>query len=306
MEGRVIARGSLALRSGVLYVARHEIEAQVRPYDLDGHALGHGFPLRGAEGERCELGGIDVDSDHQVWLADAANARLRSFTLFGRVSRSLSGDPSSGEGLRRDDVRGSLRALTDVAVRESEDDLQLVVASGGWRRHAVQVFRDDGRCLVSLRPEGDPLAHFHGAVRVAARGRWTYVCETLAGRVQVFRDDEFHFAFRLPVRHGGRFEPLALAPLEGGRMVIATGGADGALLLVDGAGRLIRVLAERGEEHGRVRDVGDVVAADGASERETRIAVIDRDSERVQVFTLEGLCHGELRSLPGQAVGGAE
>jgi hypothetical protein len=303
----VIAGGSLALRSGVLYVARHEGEAQVRPYDLDGHALGHGFALRGPEGERCTLGGIDVDSDHQVWLADGANARVRAFTLFGRVSRTFREASAGGERGGRDDVRGSLHALADVAVREREDDeLRLVVASGGWRRHAVQVFRDDGRCVVSLRPEGDPLAHFHGAVRVAAHGRWTYVCETLAGRVQVFRDDEFHFAFRLPVRHGGRFEPVALAALEGNRMVIATGGADGALLLVDGAGRLMRVLAERGEGHGQVRDVGDVVAADGGSERETRIAVIDRDSERVQVFTLEGLCHGELGSLPGQAVGGAE
>lgn len=298
----MIAGGSLALRSGILYVARHEGEAQVRPYDLDGHALGPGFALRGPEEERCALGGIDVDSDHQVWLADRANARVRSFTLFGRASRTF-GAPSSGS----DDVRGSLHSLSDVAVQESDDDeLRLVVASGGWRRHAVQVFRDDGRCVVSLRPEGDPLAHFHGAVRVAARGRWIYVCETLAGRVQVFRDDEFHFAFRLPVRHGGRFEPVALAPLEGNRMVIATGGADGALLLVDGAGRLMRVLAERGDERARVRDVGDVVAADGASERETRVAVIDRDSERVQVFTLEGLCHGELWDLPGQAVGGAE
>jgi hypothetical protein len=301
----MIAGGSLALRAGILYVARHEVEAHVRPYDLDGRALGPGFALRGAEHERCTLGGIDVDGDHQVWLADAAHARVRAFSLFGRETRTFSGGTAG-----RDDVRGSLHALSDVAVQESDDELRVVVASGGWRRHALQVLQvggeREGRCLESLRPEGDPLGRFHGAVRVAARERWIYVCETLAGRVQVFRDHEFHFAFRIPVRRGGRFEPVALAPLDGGRMVVATGGADAALLLVDGAGRLMRVLAERGDEHGQVRDVGDVVAGDGTSERETRIAVIDRDSERVQVFTLEGLCHGELGDLPGQAVGGAE
>jgi hypothetical protein len=30
--------------------------------------------------------------------------------------------------------------------------------------------------------------------------------------------------------------------------------------------------------------------------------VIDRDGERVQVFTLEGRCHGELEVLPGRAL----
>jgi hypothetical protein len=155
--------------------------------------------------------------------------------------------------------------------------------------------------LESLRPEGDSLAHFHGISRVAAHGRWLYVCENGAGRVQVFRDREFHFAFRVPVA-GGRFEPVAIAALGDGRMVVATGGSSSALLLVDAAGRLQRVLAERGSAEAEVSDPVDVVVEATSSDARTRIAVLDKDGERVQVLSLEGHCHGALDVLPGRAL----
>jgi hypothetical protein len=192
--------------------------------------------------------------------------------------------------------------LVDVAVATRDDDPVLVVASGGWRRHAVQLFRSDGRWIGSLRPGGNPLGRFHGVGRVAALGRMIYVCETRAGRVQVFRDGEFHFAFSLPVASAGRFEPVSAAPLDDGRLVIAAGGTHAALLLVDAAGRLQEVLAERGEEAGKVLDPGDVAVEEGAGGASTRIALIDRDAERVQVFTLDGRCFGALEPLPGQAL----
>jgi len=294
-----VTHGSLSLRAGVLYVARHARTAHVRPYDLDGRALSPGFSFRGPHGESCELGGIDVDSDHQVWIADAGAAALRAFNLFGRETAALAGLERA-----RDDARGAIRNSVDVAVSESESELTLIVASSGWRRHAVQLFQPDGRCVESLRPEGNPLGRFHGVSRVAAHGRWIHVCEPSAGRVQVFREREFHFAFAIPAPAAGRFEPVAVAPLAGGRMIVATGGEHSALLLVDAGGRLARVLAEHGGETGRVLDPGDVVADEGADDRTTRIAVIDRDAERVQVFTLEGACHGEIDALPGQATEG--
>ena len=49
-----------------------------------------------------------------------------------------------------------------------------------------------------------------------------------------------------------------------------------------------------------MRDVGDVAVEAGPTQRETRVAVIDRDAERLQVFTLDGRCLGEFPALPGE------
>jgi hypothetical protein len=296
-----MTHGSLALHAGVLFVARHEQTAHVRPYDLEGRPLGPGFSFRGAHAEPCALGGIDVDEDRTIWIAQAAPAAVRAFNVFGRETSSFRGLATA-----RDDARRALREPCDIAVSTDDDGHDLIVASGGTRRHAVQVFADDGRFVESLRPEGNPMARFHGVTRLAVRGRFVYVCEASAGRVQVFRDREFHFSFRVPVRRGGSFEPVAVAPLDDGRCIVLTGGADAALLLVDGAGRLQRVLAEHGSALGAVHDVGDVVVDPAASSASARIAVIDTDAERVQVLTLTGRVCGQLGELPGSAAGAAE
>jgi hypothetical protein len=296
-----VNHGSLALRDGVLYVARGDVTARVRPYDLAGRPLGPGFELRGAQGEPVALGGIDVDADRQVWVADAATNRVRTFSVFGRESGGL-----AGADTRRDDARGALRAVTDVAVVESDDARLMLVASGGWRRHALQAFDANGACVESLRPNGSPLARFRGLTRIAARDGFVFACDAPAGVVQVFRSLEFHFAFRVAMRPGAKFEPVAIAPLTGGRSVVAVRGEHAALLLVDGAGRLQRVLADRGSAAGEVDEPADVAVEASDGDRGARLAVIDRDGERVQVFTLEGRCEGELTELPGRASGAWE
>jgi hypothetical protein len=299
-----VTQGSLALRAGVLYVGRHEKTAHVRPYDLDGRPLGDGFSFRGPHGEPCTLGGLDVDTGHHLWVADSALGRVRTFSVFGREVSSFGSDEplANGRTGREHDERGALASPVDVTVAGEEDGDTLVVASAGWRRHAVQLFHGDGTWIASLRPEGNPMGRFNGVRRVQVRGPLTYVCEARAGRVQVFRDGEFHFLFKLPLRTAGRFEPVAIAPLEDGRMVLATGGQHSGLFLLDASGRVLRVLAEAGSETGQVFEPGDVAVEEGASERETRLAVVDRDADRVQVFTLEGRCYGALEELPGQAL----
>jgi hypothetical protein len=294
-------QGALALCSGVLYVGRHEATAHVRPYDLDGRPLSKGFSFRGPSGEACALAGLAVDEDHQVWAGDRLAQRVRGFTLFGREVASFAGVPE-GSG----DPRGALAGIVDLdLVRPGGDEdaaPSLVVARGGWRRHAVQVFTTTGRWIASLRPRGEPLGHFRDVRAVASRGRMTYVAEGGPGRVQVFRDGEFHFLFRVPVRAGGRFEPVGLAPLGDGLLVVACGGDESALLVVDRAGRLVRTLAEAGRGQGQVLDPNDVVAEQVEAGGDARIAAIDLDAERVQVFTRTGRCYGELVDLPGQAL----
>ena len=161
-------RGCLALSHGVLYVGRHEQTAHVRPFDLDGRALGPGFSFRGPSGEPCALGGLAVDCDHHLWVADGARPSVRAFSLFGREVASFGGarNPFTDE-------RGALGAPADIALEGEGEEATLLVASSGQRRHAVQRFSREGQWLGSLRPEGSPLRRFNGVAGVASRGALT-------------------------------------------------------------------------------------------------------------------------------------
>jgi hypothetical protein len=280
-----------------LYVARHEAAAHVRPYDLDGAPLSAGFALRSLDGKNSTIAALDVDPDHQVWVADAAHERVRRFTLFGR---EVAGFASAQEASR--DARGSLAQLVDLEVSDRGKSLECVIACGGWRRHAVQLLDEDGRVLASLRSEGDPRANFHGVTRVARAGARIYVCEAHAGRCQIFRDGEFEFLFKVPMASGQRFEPTAIAAFDDGRMVVAHAGESSALLLLDRGGRIERVLAESGCETGAVDEPTDVVIEQGVDASAARIAVIDRGGERVQVFRLSGACSGAFARAPGESI----
>ncbi len=287
-------QGSLCLRGGVLYVARHAQTAHVRAYDLDGRPLGPGFAFRGRDGASIALGGIDVDSDRQVWSVDGLAGSVRAHSLFGRETAAFHGASAGFE-----DARGVLVGASDVALHETDEALRVLVARSGIRRHALTLFTREGVLLESLRPLGDPAAQFHGLTRVAQRGPWTWACEAGAGRVQVFRDFEFHFSFRVEPYPGERTQPVAAALLGDGRAVVALGGSRAALVLVDAAGRPLRVLAARGADHGEATEVGDVAVEEGSSDRDTRMAVLDCDAERLAVYNLAGQCHGVFETLPG-------
>jgi len=286
-------QGSLALHRGVLYVGRYAKTATVKAYDLDGRELAEGFSFRDPRVGRSAASGLAVDDERRVWVADTPASRVRTFTVFGREVGGLG--PALEQPLTDDllalDRPGLVRAPVDVVARGDADGLRLVVACGGVRRHAVQVFDETGRLLVSLRSGGDPRGLFRRVRGVAQVGRLLFVAEAGAGRVQVFRDGDFHFSLSCRPRWGA-FEPTAVAPLRDGRVVVASGGAWSSIALFDANGRLLRLLAEGGEQEGRVRDPSDLVLDEAERDLHTRMAVIDRDGERVQVFSLEGRCFG--------------
>ena len=292
-------QGALALARGVLHVARQDDTFFVRPYDLDGAPLARGFALREPNGESCGLAGLAADEDHRLWIGDRLSDSVRSFTLFGPPGPAFAAAQGSGR-----DARGALSQLVDVCLVVPEEDAEpwLLAARGGSRRHALQLFTQAGRWVDSLRPNGDPSGTFQDVRAVASLDRLVFVCEGSARRVQVFRDGEFHYALRVPERRGVRAEPIAIAPLSPERLVIACGGEQPALILCDAAGRLIRVLAEPGSRVGQVAELTDVVAETESPMGEARVVAMDRDGERVQVFTLGGRCQGELQELPGRAL----
>ena len=294
--------GSLTLHRGTLYVGRHGKTARVVAYDLDGHALGEGFRFRDERLGRSEASGLAVDDDRGVWVADTPSQRVRRFSVFGQETGGLGlALERPLEGAADEDRAGTVRQPVDVVVEGDTDGLRLVVASGGERRHGVQVFDEAGCHLGSPRPLGDPRGRFRRIRGLASHGRFLYVAEGGAQRVQVFRDGEFHFAFELePARQGEpRPEPVALDALEDGRVLVAVAGVRSALLLFDPAGRLQRVVAEDGDGEGRVEQPCDVVVERDVADVRRRVAVLDRDGLRVQVFTLEGRCYGAFEeALP--------
>lgn len=293
-------QGSLALHRGILYVGRHEKTAHVATFDLDGRPMDAGFSFRDAAVGRSTAAGIAVDDDRHVWVADSAARIVRCFTLFGRqIAKLGAGAEDFGDTELEPDIAGRVRAPVDVAVEGDSDALKIVVASGGERRHALQVFGGSGRLVASLRPGGDPQACFRGLSGVALQGRDVYAAEARAGRVQVFRDRDFHFRFALPGNGGARFEPTAVAPLPDGRAVVAHAGPASGLSVFDGSGRFLGALAGQGRREGSVFEPTDVVVDPSGSDRTTRVAVIDRDGDRVQIFTLAGRCYGALPTLPG-------
>lgn len=291
--------GRLALSRGVLWVGRHAGAAHLRPYDLDGRPLAPGFSFRDELAGGSSVVGLAVDADRGLWVADGRGQSLRRFTVFGGEIRALAGsEPPNRDG------RGVLAELTDLALLQDADGERaprLLVASGGWRRHALQVFDEDGSWVDSLRSEGDPRERFRGLRAVATGGRWIAAAEGGRGRVQVFRDGEFHYLVRPSAASGAAGEISAVAVLEDGRLVVGLSGGEGrsALLLLDAGGRVQARLAQGGVRHGDVLDPQGLAVEVGREDRLTRLAVLDRDAERVQVFSLDGRCFGELTELPG-------
>ena len=290
-------QGSLCLNNGVLYVGRCAKTASVASYDLDGHPLETRFTFRDKETGISSVAGLDVDDDHRIWVADGASGRLRGFTLFGQEIAIVGAEPGSSE-----DRRGSIGLPSDVSASGSDDSLEILIASRGLRRHALQILHPDTGRVRSLRPLGDPRGQFQDLVGVAKLGDLVYACERRARRVEVFRHGDFHFAFQLMASGGGFAVPSAVAVLDDRRALVAVSQPESALLLVDRTGTLIRVLAWGSGEgaeprSGEVLQPSGVVVEAGARDRDTRVAVIDCDGERVQVFNLESVCYGAFQHL---------
>lgn len=283
--------GSIDLQRGTLFVGGQDRRARLAAFDLDGRVLSPGFAFADARLGRSVAAGLAVDSEYRLWVADTTAHRVRCFTVFGQEVGGL-GVPLDADLERLDptvDVRGELRRPVDVLTREVDGVLFLVVASAGVRRHAVQIFDESGQQRFSLRSLGDPHATFGDVTALAAEGRSLYVAER-RGRVQVFRDLDFQFAFDLPER---AFEPQALASLEDGRLLVANGGVDAALLLLDAHGRLLSEVATGGEEAmGTVQIPGDVAVERDVDDTRRRVVLLDADGERIQIFTLAGRCYG--------------
>ena len=282
--------GSLCHHSGVLYVGRHRKDAWITAYDLDGRALGAPFRFRDEHAQRSAAAGLSMDGDHRLWVADTAAGKLRAFTLFGKEVATVGDEPE-----QRSDEAGHMGTPVDVVARGAEEELEIWVASGGVRRHALHVLMPESGGFRSLRPEGDPRGRFRRLRGLDVLGDEIFALEGGAQRLQVFRGLEHHYSLGLEHSLAGAAEPVAFAFLSDGRLVVAFDGDAGGLMLLGTEGQLRGVLAEAGTDTGQVKHpcavalVNEDELADGGP---TRVFCLDMDGERVQVFNLEGQCYG--------------
>ena len=278
-------RPSLSISSGVVVLSR-PIEG-IGLFDLDGRRLARDFrPAPVLEGARTQLAGVGVDGDRRAWIADPAGSAVRAFTPFGlEVARLVDQSRASI------DAAGRLGRPWSVAVRGDADGLELLVASRDRHRHALQLFDESGRLVRSLRPAGDSHGRFDGLEGVAFDGRFVYAVEG-GGRVHVHRDLEHHFGFEVE----GRGTALrAVAPAGNGRLLVLC--ATAGLLLFDASGRVVAHPVVCGDDEGQLDGPSDLAVERGSTDERRRILIVDREGERVQVFSLAGKCFGSFADL---------
>jgi hypothetical protein len=289
---------ALAVHRGLVVLGRHRKTAEVRLFDLGGRLLGGGFAFRDERAGRSSCAALAVDSDRRIWVADAPAGCVRAFTVGGREILKLA--PTLAARSARDaDPRASaaLCAPVALAVREAGDELLLAVATYGDGRCLLQLLDPSGIVLATPRPPGHPVAHFRDVRALAFARRELYVADAGRGAVQVFRDMEYFFSIALPRASGQPAEPVGIAPLDDGRLVVLCGGRAGVLWLVDRSGSVRRVLARAGQARGELDDPTALAVAAGSSDRDTLAVVADQSGLRVQVFTLEGRALGVFDEL---------
>lgn|SRR5262245_18781094 len=296
--------GSLALSRGLLLVGDQAKTARVRCFDQGGRELAIGFSFRDPLSGRSAVAGLAVDEDRTILVADTPADRVRRFSFFGREVGGIGG-AVAGAPRTEPVLPGLVTQPVDVEVRGDHDHGWIAVACAGERRHAVQLFDPDLAWRATCAALGEPGRPFQDVRRLASEGELLFAAEALGRRVQVFRSGAFLFAFQLSGASGERFEPSALAAVGDGRLVVGCRAPESVLVLVDGAGRPLRQLAEEGEGEGSILVPTDVVVEPGADDRHSQVFVIDRDGLRVQVFTLEGRCLGAI-ALAGETESGAQ
>jgi len=292
--------GALHLHRGALWIGWYEKTAHVVPFDWNGRPLARGFSFRDPRLHRATVRGLALDDDRSVWIADEAASRVRRFSVFGRELGGLGlpldaplDERPRGEAV--EDRAGRVRRPVGVVATGDSDALELVVASGGTRRHALQVFTRDGVLVATLRPGGDPHGRFRGLSGLARSGRFLAVAEREADRVQVFRDHDFHFAFQ----PGGRgFRPSDVALLADGRLVVA---GEAGVVLCSPAGRPLETLchpARGGADDAGVDEPLALAVEEHDDPRDARLGVLDRQATRIQIYDLTGRHYGSFSPSP--------
>ena len=269
--------GGLAVRNNLLCVTWCAGRGHVFLYDLDaGERLSSWQLPVGASGF-SDAGGVAIDRDFRIFVADPHNNCVRRYNAFGQHQGDL-GLPVPESGDRGRDRIGVLDRPHAVAVHLER---VYVVMGEQPRQRGVQCFHLDGRVLPGLAARGDAALKW-----AVPRGIWSddlgvVISDTLRGRLQCFRHDGtyMHEVIVAPANGAAAAQQVRLA--QPGHLVRML---DGTLLIVDHSGSQAELVAIRA--NGARRAITGLAAACHeplalAIDSQQRVYVLDHGGERV-------------------------
>ncbi len=218
--------------------------------------------------------GLSVDPDGNLWATDVALHQVIKLSPDGRVLLTLGtrGEPGDdGQHFNRPTQVGFARDGT-------------ILVADGYRNTRIARFSADGQFLGQWGTPGKGPGQFntpHG-IAIDAAGQ-VYVADRQNDRVQVFAPDGKLLAIWSSPQIG---RPYGVAVLGHNRFAIADGGEQpqsgpdrSALVIVDGAGRVIERIGRFGNQDGQFR-----MAHHLAADAQGAIYVVDITGQRVQKF----------------------
>jgi hypothetical protein len=224
----------------------------------------------GSDGGYADAGGVAIDQNFTLHIADTHNEIVRRFTAFGKELGSIGSAHARGPGAISRDRTGYLDRPHAVAASE---DIVLIACGDQHLRRGVQRFTIDGESLPPLAAFGDREKEFGAPRGLCAGADGIFVADTLNGVVQRFTADG-RFVNEIAVATGpGRIgRPIAVQSLGDGTILVVDQGDDRGLRRFEVSGKFVGSVSP-GEP------VVDPVAL--ARDDDGRVYVLDRDGERV-------------------------
>lgn len=265
--------GGIAVAGNLLCVAYSAARGHLFLVDLEDQGVASHWTWAGSR--YGDAGGVAMDRDYNIWVADTRNDVVRRFSPFGRSLGEL-GDPHErGPGSVRRDRQGLLDSPRAVAVF---GDTVWVACGERWLRRGVQRFHRDGRSMPPLRAFGDPEGRFGAPRGIAASRDGVFVADTLHGVVQRFRLSGA-FVGRVPTARDPEdvSRPIAVLPRPGGELLVVDEG--------DAPGLRRIPLDEPPQDLGLTDRIEDPIGL--CADDRGRVYVLDRNGDRVHRLTAE-------------------
>ncbi len=270
--------GGLAVRNQLVCHGYSDTRGRVRLLSAATGSLQGEWGFGGEGKGFADVGGLCLDRDSNVYVADPEGGVVRRFSLFGTPLGRL-GTPRAGRSHREfRDARGVLHHPNDLVLDEAGN---LFVCCGDRpMRHAVQSFSPEGKYRFSFRAFGEPLEEWGLPMGIALAGDKLYVADTFNQCVQVFfLDGTFQMMFSTCPRPGERSLPVAVGVRPDGNILVAQWKERPALLLFNPSGWFLGEILSAGKEDGKIFAPA-ALDLDG----EGGLFLLDRGGERVQRF----------------------
>lgn len=259
----------------LLCVSYTSARGKVFLFDLEERRLLSFWGIEPEDGEGySDAGGVAVDEDFTIFVADTCNNTVRRYSAFGVEMGRLGLPAEGGPGAARRDRAGVLDRPRGVGV---SGDTVFVSCGDRRLRCGLQRFDRQGRVLKPIQSHGESTSRFGAPRGLCLTKGELLVADTLNGEVQRFR---IHGEFI------GRFATARNGP-EASRPVDLVETGDGDVLVVDhGDERGLRRFSIGGEPKDPSGHLAERVEEPLAAARDEagRVYVLDRGGERVLRF----------------------